>query len=98
MLLGTRRLLLDDIGSGELAFLTELPPGWEGQAVEIHAAPTSAGSASVALRWHGVRPALLWSVDTTEPFRLTAPRLDPGWSTTDPVGEALLGEFEVRER
>ena len=98
VLLGTRRLLLDDMGSGELAFMTELPRGWEGQAAEIHAAPTSAGSASVALRWHGARPALLWSVDTTEPFRLIAPRLDPDWSTTEPVGEALLGEFEVAER
>jgi hypothetical protein len=50
---------------------------------------------SYAVRWHGDRVALLWEVaphdDVTDPLRLTAPGLDPGWSTTDLRGEALIG-------
>lgn len=96
VLSGVRRLVLDDLGGGHLAFLPELRGGWEGQSVEIHDAPCSAGAASVAVRWHGPRPALLWSVQGEGPFRLTAPGLDPDWETGDRVGEALLAELDQR--
>jgi hypothetical protein len=41
------------------------------------------------VRWHGDRPALLWSVPAGT--RISAPGLDPEWSSADPQGEALLG-------
>jgi hypothetical protein len=48
------------------------------------------------VRWHGDRPALLWDLERraaapTAPVRITAPGLDPAWSTTDAKGETLLG-------
>ena len=91
LLLGLRRLVLGEGPGHELRFLGDFPNAWAGQAVEIHDAPTAAGAASVAVRWHGARPALLWRVDG--PVRLTCPGLDAGWVSTEPIGEALLGEF-----
>jgi len=92
VLLGIRQLILAE-APGELRFMAVLPAGWEGQPVEIHDAPTAYGQASVAVRWHGSRPALLWRVDGGGPFRLTAPGLDATWSSTDRIGEALLADF-----
>ncbi len=67
-----------------------------GQPFEAHDLPTRAGLLSYGLRWHGERPALLWEI-TPWPDRpaatavtLTAPALDPAWSATSAVGEALL--------
>lgn len=97
LLSGVRRLVLDDRGGGELQVVPALPEGWQGQGVEIHDAPTSAGVASVAVRWHGSRPALLWSVEGEGPIRLTAPGLDASWEATARTGEALLAEFGVGE-
>ncbi|HEX9991669.1 MAG TPA: hypothetical protein VGB14_01950, partial [Acidimicrobiales bacterium] len=69
-----------------------LPDGWRGRPVEVEGAPTAAGRLSYAVRWHGDRPALLWDLaPSAGPARLTAPGLDPAWSTTEPSGEALLG-------
>jgi hypothetical protein len=92
VLLGIRQLILAE-APGELRFMAVLPAGWEGQPVEIHDAPTAYGQASVAVRWHGSRPALLWRVDGGGPFRLTAPGLEATWSSTDRIGEALLADF-----
>jgi hypothetical protein len=72
------------------------PLAWMGQGVEVHDAPTRHGLLSCAVRWHGERPALLWDrrpwpdAPPDEVVRLSAPALDPGWSTTDRQGEALL--------
>ena len=68
--------------------VVELPTEWRGQGVEVHDAPTRAGRVSYAVRWHGARPALLWECE--RPVRLTAPGLDPAWSTREARGEALL--------
>lgn len=66
-----------------------LPDAWLGQSVEVYGVPTAAGSTvSFALRWHGDRPAVLWE-QTGEPVRLTAPVVDPAWSTVEPSGEGL---------
>jgi hypothetical protein len=71
-----------------------VPAGWLGQGWEVHDAPTAAGRVSYAVRWHGERPALLWHVEphdgSARPLRLTAPGLDPQWSSTELRGEALL--------
>jgi GH15 family glucan-1,4-alpha-glucosidase len=85
-----------------LALCSLFPDAWLGQGFEVHEAPTHFGSMSYAVRWHGERPALLWELtlhDDVERVRLTAPGLDPGWSTTEQSGEALLSAPQsARER
>lgn len=72
-------------------FLTGgLPTSWLGNNFEVHGLPTSPStSASFAVRWHGDRPAVLWEQQGDRPVRLTAPDIDPTWSTTERSGEAL---------
>jgi hypothetical protein len=88
---------LDDLRAA-LVHDGAIGPGWRdewlGRDVEVHDAPTSAGPLSYAVRWHGARPALLWHHDRRRPVTLTAPKLDPAWSTTEARGEALLAPVE----
>ena len=88
-----RNLLVREVEGG-LALCSMLPEGWVGQNLEVHDAPTHEGLVSFAVRWHGDRPALLWDLRRRDgaagPVRLTAPGLDPSWSTTEVKGEALL--------
>lgn len=90
-----RDLLVLETGPSSLALCSALPATWRGQGIEVHGLPTAVGSCSFAVRWHADRPALLWEVEPHEhlaaPLRLTAPGLDPSWSTTEAKGEALLG-------
>jgi hypothetical protein len=92
-----RNLLVREVDGG-LALCTMLPDGWLGGGIEVHDAPTHHGRISFAVRWHGERPALLWELDPhpdQPPVRLTAPGLDPSWSSLEPRGEALLGPAEA---
>lgn len=93
LLLALRGLLAyesptDADGDPTITLLADLPVAWRGQPVEVRAAPTRRGPVSFAVRWHGARPAVLW--DAPAGTRLVAPGLDPGWSTEEPTGEALL--------
>lgn len=88
-----RRLVRERADGLEL--LPELPEPWYGGGVEVHDLPTGWGRLSYAIRWHGIRPALLWHVEPHRgvgAVRLTVPGLDPTWSTTEPRGDALLAE------
>jgi hypothetical protein len=88
-----RDLLVREDGDG-VVLASLVPDGWYGQGWEVHEAPTAHGAVSYAVRWHGDRVALLWEVEPhpgAEKVRLTAPGLEPGWSTTEARGEALLG-------
>jgi len=85
-------LLVDDAQPGTLRLLPSWPDEWLGAELEAHRLPTRLGLLSFAVRWHGARPALLWELDGSAD--LTAPGLDPAWTSTDPVGEALLGAIE----
>ncbi len=76
----------------------ELFQGWTtaallGARVAIHQAPSPYGNVSVAIRWHGERPALLWDVAAAaaDTVVVRCAVLDPTWSTTSHAGEALLG-------
>jgi len=87
-----RDLLVDDM-EGELALLPLFAPRWYGGGIDVHDMPTSHGSLSFAVRWHGERPALLWELEPkpgAASVRITAPGLDPSWSSADARGEALL--------
>ncbi len=88
LLLAVRALLVAETGEGGITLLHELPASWRGQPIEVHDAPTRAGKVSFAVRWHGERPALLWTAPPG--VRLRAPGLDPGWSSDETSGEALL--------
>ena len=74
-----------------MALLTELPPEWRGQSVEVRDAPIADGLVSYAVRWHGAHPALLWEAPAG--ITLARPALDPEWSSTEPRGEALFERY-----
>ena len=100
LLAAVRHLLVQEVAGG-LALSPVVPEAWLGQGWEVHGAPTAEGRLSYAVRWHGERPALLWELDAHDdrpPARLTAPGLDPVWSTTEPRGEVLLAPVPVPER
>jgi hypothetical protein len=80
-------------GGPELHLLPSPPPEWHGANVSAHDLPTRFGRLSLAVRWHGPRPALLWELDGRDDGAVTlrAPTLDPEWSTAQRRGEALLG-------
>ncbi|HEY4376448.1 MAG TPA: hypothetical protein VGM93_04790, partial [Acidimicrobiales bacterium] len=86
-----RALLIEDSGPG-LSLVPVFSPAWYGGPIEVHDAPTTHGTLSFAVRWHGQRPALLWDLRPIgdEPVELRIPGLDRAWSTTDPRGDALL--------
>jgi hypothetical protein len=88
LLRAVRDLLLGPSDVGSAMLLAQYPAGWRGQDLDVREAPTRAGPISYSVRWHGPRPALLWECEN--PIRLTAPGLDPSWSTTEARGEALL--------
>jgi hypothetical protein len=86
-----RNLVVRETFQGGLALCSMLPDAWLGGGIEVHDAPTHHGTVSFAVRWHGDRPALLWELAPHDgAVRLTAPGLDPAWSTSEPRGEALL--------
>ncbi|MCU1371170.1 MAG: hypothetical protein JWO77_2364, partial [Ilumatobacteraceae bacterium] len=94
LLVAARSILISERCDG-LALLPVYPATWYGAGVEIHDAPTAAGALSYAIRWHGLRPALLWELAPHPgcgPVTLTIPGLDPAWSTTERRGDALLAE------
>jgi hypothetical protein len=95
-----RELLVRDVGD-RLVLAPHVPAAWLGQGWELHDAPTTVGRLSYAVRWHGERPALLWELEPAAgqpPVPLTAPGLDPGWSSTERKGEALLAPVAIPER
>jgi hypothetical protein len=90
--LALRRQVVDEAGDA-LVLFASFPSAWRGGVAEVHHLPTFAGRLSLALRWHGYRPALLWELQRrpgSGPVRLRCPGLDPDWSTTAERGEALL--------
>lgn len=81
-----------------LALCTVVPPRWLGQSIDVRDAPTALGRCSFSVRWHGDRPALFWEIEPHPGIlaaTVTAPGLDPGWSSTELRGEALLSPVPV---
>jgi hypothetical protein len=77
------------IADGGRLLTAGIPRRWLGANFEVHGIPTGPRSTvSFAVRWHGERPAVLWE-QQGEPQRLTAPGIDPDWSTEAASGEAL---------
>jgi hypothetical protein len=93
-LVAVRRLLVNDTPNGPVELLTDLPPEWRGEPIAVHDAPIVGGLVSYAVRWHGLRAALLWET-TASDVTLRAPSLDGAWSTSEARGEAL---FALPER
>lgn len=88
----TRNMLVREAAGENVALMTLLPPGWEGQPVDVRDAPTHWGRISYSVRWHGDRPGLLWECERPG-VQLTAPGLDSSWRTREQSGEALLQPF-----
>lgn len=83
-------------GTDWVALAPEVPTSWLGQNFEAHGLHTPRGVVSYAVRWHGDRPALLWEVaGAAAQIAVSAPGLDPTWSSTEASGEALLSPVEV---
>jgi hypothetical protein len=83
-----RRIAIERAGAVDL-FPAPFPPSWRGQSIEAYRVPAGGGVLSVALRWHGARPAVLWELDGP-PLALRCSGLGPSWSAADARGEALL--------
>src|SRR5699024_3305275 len=84
LLVGTRPDGLD--------LVPHMPHDWYGAPVELHDAPTRHGKLSFGVRWHGVRPALLWEIvphDERDAVELRIPGLDLSWSTSKTRGDVL---------
>lgn len=74
---------------GGALFPNGIPTAWLGQSIEAHGIPTGVSSSiSLAVRWHGARPAVLWE-RAGAPVTLSAPATAPGWSSREPTGEVL---------
>ncbi|MEN9505791.1 MAG: hypothetical protein RI958_1717 [Actinomycetota bacterium] len=66
-----------------------LPTSWLGANFEVYGVPCGVDSqVSLAVRWHGERPAVLWE-RTGGRRTLTASMVAPGWSSDAASGEAL---------
>lgn len=67
-----------------------MPSDWSLQPIEIFHLPASAtASVSYAVRWHGLRPAIVWEVEGGE-VTLCSSSLDTNWSSSELKGETLL--------
>ena len=88
-----RRILVADPDGATLDRLpAPVPRSWAGQPVEAYGIPVGGDpsvTVSVAVRWHGERPAVLWEV-AGPAVALTSSGLDPAWSAGGGRGEALL--------
>jgi hypothetical protein len=93
-LLAAVRSVVTRESDARIALLDDWPAAWLGQPLDVRAAPARPGPVSCSVRWHGDRPALLWEGPAGVTF--TAPGLDPGWSSRDARGEALLAPFTPR--
>ncbi len=87
LLRALHEVLLRETDAG-VELLGGFPAEWLGQNLAVHDAPSRRGPVSFAVRWHGPRPALLWSAPAGVTLR--APRLDPAWEATGGDGEVLL--------
>ncbi len=78
--------------SADIDIFPGMSSSWLGQNMQFKRLPTTAGLLSVALRWHGERPALLWELEspTGHPFTLSCSSIDLGFTTSELAGETLL--------
>jgi hypothetical protein len=94
VIVGARMLLVSETDAKQVGLVLSpgVPRSWFGQGWEVHDLPTAGGRLSYAVRWHDERAALLWELQPHDdaPVQMTAPLLDPSWSTTEVRGEALL--------
>ncbi|NNK92606.1 MAG: hypothetical protein HKO87_09255, partial [Acidimicrobiia bacterium] len=80
-------------GDHLLDFAPGFAAGWLGRDVDVRSLPTTWGTLSYSIRWHGARPALLWeleAIETDRPVEVTCSAIDPGFSSPANSGETLL--------
>ncbi|MDP8987268.1 MAG: hypothetical protein M3N11_02850, partial [Actinomycetota bacterium] len=87
-----RSLLVREVEGG-LALCSMLPEEWQGRALAVRHAPTHSGLLSFTVDGEQGRRALSWELAPhpgTGPVRITAPGLDPTWSSSEPSGRVVL--------
>ncbi len=78
--------------TGATLFPGGLPEPWFGHPIEAHGIPTGENArVSLALRWHGARPAILWEqfTDSADGASMLTSPMAPEWSSDEQKGEAL---------
>ena len=88
LLVCARAIAVWEAPDGTIVLLPELPNAWRGRDLDVQDRADRAGLLSYSVRWHGDRPALLWSAPPS--VRVRAPGLDADWASESPEGEALL--------
>jgi hypothetical protein len=77
------------LARGPVLFPDGIPPAWRGAPIEAHGLMAGpATTISLAVRWHGEHPAVLWELDG-DLVPLTAPAVAAGWTTRERAGETL---------
>ncbi|HEX2029641.1 MAG TPA: hypothetical protein VHF25_16790 [Nitriliruptorales bacterium] len=84
-----RAVLVRELSDGATAVLSLLPGEWRGEGVEVRHAPVHGGRLTYSVTWSGERPVLAWEWEDGGGV-LRAPGLDPGWSSDQRAGEAVL--------
>ncbi|MBW3547765.1 MAG: hypothetical protein KY452_06495 [Actinobacteria bacterium] len=87
-----RSLLVREVEGG-LILCSMLPDEWHGKALGVRDAPTHSGLLSFTVDGQEGRRALSWDLAPhpgTGPVRITAPGLDPTWSSSEPSGRVVL--------
>ena len=93
-----RCLLVRETEAG-LALCTLLPQEWHGRDLAVERAPTHCGLLSFSLGWRRDRATLTWDLephDEGAELQLTAPALDPEWTTRDLSGQAVFPPAALR--
>ena len=90
--------LVAPVGGSADILATGISSDWSLQPIEVFHLPGSAtATVSYAIRWHGLRPAIVWEVED-DALTLRCPVLDENWQSREAKGEALLAHTaEVSE-
>jgi hypothetical protein len=90
--------LVAPIGDSADILAAGISSDWSLQPIEVFHLPGSAtATVSYAIRWHGLRPAIVWEVED-DALTLRCPVLDENWQSREAKGEALLAHTaEVSE-
>jgi hypothetical protein len=87
-----RSLLVREVDGG-LALCSMLPDEWRDRPLGVHDAPTHSGRLSFRVDVAGDRRTLAWELEPHPglgPVRITAPGLDPTWSSSERSGRVVL--------
>lgn len=90
---GVLQMLFNEARWKQIDLLPEVPREWFGRPADVRGVATLWGRISFSVRWHGLRPALLWERSGgDDEVELRCSGIDPTWFSVARHGEALLAE------